>query len=327
MKKIVTFLVSIFLVTSVFTAQAQQKTSSEFPSKKHKIKLIVHTSSGGPTDLMTREMGRAIEEVTGTNVIIENRPGGSGATAMNLVSKAKPDGYTLGAMTPSQIGLINGNLKNMYSLDSFTWMSRSQIDPYVLVVHNDSQFETIEEVIDYLKDNPNALNAGGYGAQGSAHNISWNIFASAAEVSSKWSPYESTGDAVTALLGKHIDIANSNPGQVTQYVKSGDLRILAVNAEQRLDSFPNVPTLTELGYDVDTDWVQFRGFFGPKDMPKEVTAKWDEIFAKAFQTQTYQEYMKKALMEEGYLLHDDFADYINRQEELTASWYKKLGLN
>src|SRR5699024_5333146 len=138
----------------------------------------------------------------------------------------------------------------------FTWLSRSQIDPYILVTHSESGFDTIDGMIEEL-ENGN-LNVGGYGANGSAHNISWNIFAEAAGVSANWTPYESTGDAVTGLLGGHIDVANSNPGQVSQYVESGDLKILAVNADERLEDFPDVPTMQELGYDVDTGWVQFR---------------------------------------------------------------------
>lgn len=324
MRKILLFSIVLSL-TLILLACSSGSTEENFPSDD--IKFIVHTSSGGPTDLMAREVAKAVEEVTEVNVTVENKPGGSGATAMSEVYSSEADGYTLGAMTPSQIGLLNGTLKDQYSLDDYTWMSRSQIDPYVLVTQTNSPYESIEDVINQLQEEPNSINVGGYGGTGSAHNISWNIFADAANIDANWTPYESTGDAVTALLGGHIDVANSNPGQVSQYVESGELQILAVNAEERLDEFPDVPTLIELGYEVDTDWVQFRGFFGPKDIPAEVIAEWDSIFEKAYQTESYQKYMENAQMVEGPLMQEEFNDYINRQDELTSEWYDRLEIN
>jgi len=312
-------------LTLLLVACSSDSAGESFPSDD--IKIIVHTSSGGPTDLMAREVAKAIEEVTNSTVIVENKPGGSGATAMNDVYSSKSDGYTLGAMTPSQIGLINGTLANQYTLDEFTWVSRSQIDPYVLVTQADSPYDNIEDVIDQLEVESNSINVGGYGATGSAHNISWNIFAEAANIEANWTPYESTGDAVTALLGGHIDMANSNPGQVSQYVDSGELQILAVNAEERLEEFPDVPTLIELGFDVDTDWVQFRGLFGPKDLPSNVLAEWDQILEEVYNTESYQTYMENAYMVEGYMPHDEFYEYIDKQDTLTSEWYDTLGID
>ena len=311
---------SLFLL-----ACSSNNVEESFPSRD--IKFVVHTSSGGPTDLMAREVAKAVEEVTGETVVVENKPGGSGATAMNDVFSSKTDGYTLGAMTPSQIGLINGTLEDQYDLDDFTWVSRSQIDPYVLVTQSDSPYNDIKDVVKQLQNEPSSINVGGYGATGSAHNISWNIFAEAAGIDANWTPYESTGDAVTALLGGHIDVANSNPGQVSQYVESGELQILAVNAEERLEEFPDVPTLIELGYEVDTDWVQFRGFFGPKDLPEEISKQWDEIFEKVYKTESYKAYMKNAQMVEGSMNHEEFQEYIDKQNTLTSEWYDTLGID
>lgn len=299
--------------------------NTEFPTKN--IKIVVHTSAGGPTDLMAREVAKGIEAYTGKNVIIENKPGGSGAIAMNTVYSAKADGYTLGAMTPSQVGILNGVLKNQFSIDDFTWLSRSQIDPYVLVTQADSPYKSIDDVVKKLKDTPNSIGVGGYGSRGSAHNISWNIFAEVADISAEWIPYESTGDAVTALLGNEIQLANSNPGQVAQYVKAGKLKILAVNADERLENFPDTPTLHELGYMTDTDWVQFRGFFAPKNVPTEIIEKWDDILSNVYNSEQYQNYMQKEQMVEGKLNQEEYNNYIKGQNTMTKKWYGQLGLS
>ena len=288
--------------------------------------ILVHTTAGGPTDLMARELAKAAEEVTGGTFIVENRPGGSGAVQMAEIANAKSDGYTLGAMTPSQIGLIEGTLKEQYNLDNFSWISQGQVDPYVIAVHNDSPFNTLEELVNYAKEHPGKLTVGGYGAIGSGHNVAWNIFAEAAGIDTVWTAYESTGDAVTAILGQHIDIANSNPGQVSQYYESGDVKILGVMSDERLEDLPDVPTYKEAGYEVDTSWAQFRGVYGPSGMDEATLQQLSEVFEKAIATEGYQTYLKNSQMLSGDMDYIEFTDYINTQSEIMVNWYEKLGV-
>ncbi|BDH60172.1 hypothetical protein MTP04_03020 [Lysinibacillus sp. PLM2] len=290
------------------------------------VTILVHTSAGGPTDLMARELAKAAEDVTGGTFIVENRPGGSGAVQMAEIANAKADGYTLGAMTPSQIGLIEGTLKEQYDLEDFSWISQGQIDPYVIVVHKDSPFNTLQDLVDYAKENPGKLTVGGYGAVGSGHNVAWNIFADEASIETTWTAYESTGDAVTAILGNHIDIANSNPGQVIQYYESGDLKILGVMSDVRLEELPNVPTYKEAGFDVDTSWAQFRGVYGPAGIDESTLQQLSDIFEKAMATENYQTYLKNSQMLPGDMDYKEFTDYINSQAEIMLNWYEKLGV-
>src|SRR5699024_198614 len=138
--------------------------AADYPNPDEKIKIIVHSSAGGPTDTMARELGKAMEEVSDASVEVEIKEGGSGAIAMSEVFKSDPDGYTFGAMTPSHIGLINGALEDQYSIDDFTWVSRAQIDPYVTVTNTKSSVDSMEDVVDTLKEEPDSLTVGGYGS-------------------------------------------------------------------------------------------------------------------------------------------------------------------
>lgn len=298
--------------------------SENFPEKP--VTILVHTSAGGPTDLMARQLAKAAEPILGQKILIENRPGGSGATQMAGLKAAKADGYTLGAMTPSQIGLLKGTLKDQYSLEDFSWVSRTQIDPYVIVVNKKSPFNTLGDLVEYAKNNPNKLNVAGYGAIGSGHNVAWNILADNAGIEAKWAAYESTGDAVTAILGNHVDIANSNPGQVSQYLESGDLKVLGVMNDERLEDLPDVPTYKEEGYDVDTSWSQFRGIFAPSGVSDDIQKKLSDVFAEAMETEEYKDYMKKNQMVSGSMNNIEFSEYIQKQSELTGEWYEKLGV-
>jgi tripartite-type tricarboxylate transporter receptor subunit TctC len=303
------------------TANETQKT--DFPSNP--ITIIVHTSAGGPTDLMARELAKAASPILGQSIVVENRPGGSGATQMAAVATAKPDGYTLGTLTPSQIGAWNSNLKGKFSIDSFSYIQGVQIDPYIIVVNAESPYKTLQDLIEDMKKNPNKITVGGYGAVGSGHNVAWNILAEKAGVKANWTAFESTGDAVTALLGKHIMVANSNPGQVSQYVKAGKLRILGVMADKRLESFPDVPTYAEAGYPVDTSWAQFRGIFGPANIPQDVVDKLNSAFSEAMQTEEFKKYMQTAQLEDGNMNQEEFTNYVKNQDKLSVEWLKKLG--
>ncbi|MBP1154525.1 MULTISPECIES: tripartite tricarboxylate transporter substrate binding protein [unclassified Paenibacillus] len=301
---------------------AAEKPAVDFPTKS--VTIVVHTKAGGPTDTMARELAKAAEPLLGKTVMIENQPGGSGASQMAELAKAKPDGYTLGTLTPSQIGMWNSNLKEQFKVDSYSYVSGVQIDPYVIAVHSESPYKTLQDLVDAMKAKPKTINVGGYGAIGSGHNVAWNIFAEKAGVQANWVPYESTGEAVTVLLGKNIDVANSNPAQVSQYVKSGQLRVLAVMAEERLPEFPDVPTYKEAGYEVDTSWAQFRGIYAPAGIPEEVLQKLNDVFGEAMQTEGFKNYMKSAQMVDGAMDHKQFTEYVNKQNNLTKEWLEKL---
>ncbi|MED4600465.1 tripartite tricarboxylate transporter substrate binding protein [Paenibacillus validus] len=311
--------------SSAATKQVQgdkqsSKQAVNFPTKP--ITILVHTKAGGPTDAMARELAKSAEKFLGQQVLIENKPAGSGAEQLADLAKAKPDGYTLGALTPTQIGMWNSNLKKQFKLESFSYVAGVQIDPYVIVVHADSPYKTLNDLVEAMKQKK--LNVGGYGSIGSGHNIAWNIFAEKAGVKASWVAYESTGEAVTVLLGKHIDVANSNPGQVSEYVRSGKLRVLGVMAEKRLPEFPDVPTYKEAGYDVDTSWAQFRGIFAPAGVPEEVLLKINDAFAKAMATEEFKTYMKNAQMVDGTMDHSQFTEYVKKQDTLTKTWLEKL---
>ncbi len=315
-------IISMLMLSACGASKPAEKV---YPSEP--IKIVIHTSAGGPTDLMGRTVAQIMEPIVGVSCVVENRPGGSGATQMAYIAQAAPDGYTLGCMTPSQLGLLNGNLKDQFKLTDFTWLSLGQIDPYIVVVNAKSQFKTLQELVDYAKANPGKINVGGYGSAGAGHNIAWNILADKAGIKVNWTPYESTGDAVTAILGNHVDAANSNPGQVAQFVETKELRVLGVMANTRLAEWPDVPTYKEAGFDVDTSWAQFRGFYGPKGMPEDVVKKLNEALTKVYATDKYKEYLSTSQMMPGGMAAKEYAEFINKQDTITKDWYKKLGIS
>ena len=319
-KSIVVLFVASICVWIFGIAQAQDK----FPTKP--ITIISHTAAGSPTDLMARQLGKAAEPLLGQPVVVENKPGGSGAMQVASLLSSPADGYTLAAVTPTQIGAWESTLKGKFNIDQFAWISRVEIDPYILVVQAESQWKTLKDFVDYAKKNPNKLRVGGYGSVGSGHNVAFNILAKAGGFQAVWMPYEGTNAAVTALLGGHIDAANSNPGQVAQQVEAGKLRILGIMAEKRLKDLPDVPTYAEAGYPVDAGWSQFRGIFGRKGIPQPIQAQLSEVFLKAIKSPSFQDYLKKTNQEDGSMGLAAFTEFIQGQKKLTAEWYQALGI-
>lgn len=298
--------------------------ASDYPTKS--IKIIVHTSAGGPTDTMVRKLAESAEPILGQDIIVENKPGGSGAAQMAALQSGDSNGYTLASITPTHVGAWNSNLEGQYGPDDFSFVTRVQLDPYILAVNADSQFETIEDLTSYMKENPGEITIGGYGSVGSGHNVAWNIFADTAGVEGEWVNYESTTDAVTALLGNHVDVANSNPAKVSQYVESGELRVLGVFSEERLESMPDVPTYEEAGVPVDIEWSQFRGIYTNADVPKEVLDKLSQVFAEAMQTEEFKQFMEDAQVEYGDMNYEEFTAFIEEQMKVNQDWLNRLGI-
>ncbi|MEL7568695.1 MAG: tripartite tricarboxylate transporter substrate binding protein [Dehalobacterium sp.] len=308
------------------TTQTEENTkpSDAFPNKP--ITLINHSTAGSPSDICARELAKAAEQILGQPVVVENRSGGGGAIQMAAITAAKPDGYTIGTVTPSHIGGWNTTLKGQYSADSFTFIADIQIDPYCIVVNAESEFKTLQDLVDYMKKNPGKITIGSMGSVGSGNNIAWNIFAEKAGVEATWVAYEGVADSVTALLGKHIDVANSYPGTVAQYVEAGQLRILGVMSDNRAEAFPDVPTYAEAGFPVDTSWAQFRGIYGPAGIPGEITQKLSDAFLKAMETDGFKEYMKNSGMQDGSMDCNEFTEFIMKQNKTTADWLTRLGV-
>ncbi len=165
--------------------------------------------------------------------------------------------------------------------------------------------------------------------RGSGGHFAWEIMAKAAGIDSKkvrWVPYDSVGDAVTATLGGHAEAAIAYVDLVKTHVDAGNLRVIAVMADQRVPQFPNAPTLKELGYNADTSWQQMRGIIGPKGMPDDVKAKLADAVKKALETPELKAYITESSLVPAYLGPKDFTADAEKQDKITKQWMEALEL-
>ncbi len=261
-------------ISAIGTAQAQV-----FPSKP--IKIVVAFAPGGATDVLARSLAQQMSTQTGAIVIVENKPGASGAIAMEFVARAPADGYTL--LWGSDTVVVQPLLRKNFPVDPFrdlTPLARLGTAPNVISVNKKLAARDIRELVALAKAKPGDLKYGS-GGNGSSQHLSGEEFKIRSGIDMIHVPYRGTGPAVTDALGGHIDLVLTRIGEIAPHAISGDLRPLAVMSEARVAALPNVPTLIESGYPgfIGGSWM---GVLGPAGLPRDV-ANWltDRVLAAA----------------------------------------------
>jgi tripartite-type tricarboxylate transporter receptor subunit TctC len=266
------WLLRLMLAACVLPAAFSAAAQEAYPSKP--ITLIVPFPPGGVADIVARPFGDAMSRVLGTPVVIENKAGAGGDIGMGVAAAAKPDGYTL-LMALSSIAILPEadrvvGREPMFRLNQFAPIARLTADPTVLAVRADRPWHSVKEFVDDAKKRPGAITYGSSGNYGTMH-VPMEMFASAAGIKLLHVPYTGAGPAVVGLLGSNIDALATGPSTVIKYVKAGTVRVLGSWGERRLAALPDVPTLTEAGY--DAIFFQWSGLFAPASTPEPVLAK------------------------------------------------------
>ena len=263
--------------------------AQSFPSKP--IRIVVAFAPGGATDVLARSLAQQLSTQTGAAVIVENKPGASGAIAMEAVARAAPDGYTL--LWGSDTVVVQPLLRKNFPVDPFrdlTPLARLGTAPIVLSVNKKVPARDISELVALAKAKPGDLKYGS-GGNGSTQHLTGEEFKIRAGIDMIHVPYKGTGPAITDALGGHIDVVLTGIGEIAPYLNSGDVRALGIMSESRAAALPNVPTFSESGFPgfVAGSWM---GVLGPAAMPKEV-AGWlsDHLVAAALS----DEFQKKSL--------------------------------
>ena len=260
------------LMFSLFALPAAHA-ADPFPVKP--VQVVIPFAPGD-TDNMLRPFLDKMGEFLGQSVIMTYKAGAGGGIGAGSVASSPPDGYTLVGTSQGSIVVVptfNNAIK--YSTDSFAPVASISEGGFILVVKADSQWKTMQELIEYSKKNPKKINYTTSGAMGVTHLVA-EIFAKEAGIEWTHIPEKGSGPAVTALLGGHVELSSAAIGPALAHVRAGTLRALAVFGDKRLKAFPDVPTLKELGYKIEARALY--GILAPKDTPKAVV---DAIFLAA----------------------------------------------
>jgi len=261
---------------------------AEYPERP--ITILVGFAPGGSMDLSARALARSAEKVLGQPIIIENKPGGTGTIALAALLSQNPDGYILCA-TPSSVLIRVSQMQQVpfKPLKSFKPLIGFTTPTLGIVVKNDASWKTIKDLVNDAKKNPSKIKFATTGV-GSTTQAAVDEIAAAEKLQMIHVPYKGSMEALTSLLGDHVDFA-SLTSELVPSVKSGQTRLLAVMSEKRTPKFPTVTTLKEAGYDFVNDAVF--AVVGSANLPPEVAKKLEAAFAQATKSKEYLETLDK----------------------------------
>ncbi len=222
-------------------SEAPAAASTDYPKKA--ITMIIPYGAGGTTDLVGRQLAIALEKQLNQSIVVENMAGASGSVGAQAVLDADPDGYTV-LLTAESLGTQRVMGISEMSYGDFAPISPIASDPKVVVVGKDSPYGTIQDLLDDIKKNPGKIQMSYTGPGGSGHiqALILNKFGYEPALTA----YSSGSEGITAVLGNQVAFTNSNYATVASYIKSGDLKLLAVCSTEPLAAYPDVPTLASV---------------------------------------------------------------------------------
>jgi tripartite-type tricarboxylate transporter receptor subunit TctC len=248
------------------------------------LRVIVPYPPGGVSDLVTRAFGEKLAASLGQPVIVENKAGASGTIGMDALAKAQPDGYTMAFSALSPLTLSPFVAKVPYDPErDFTPVASVMVSPVLLLATPAASARDFRELITRARDWPDTIRWATSGQASLGHLMLEQVQA-AAKVRMVHIPYKGGGQQISDALGGQFEVLSVNAGPViTEHVKAGRLRPLAVGAPRRLASLPQVPTLAELGYPAANLSSQF-GFFAPANLPLRILDRINGEINKALET-------------------------------------------
>ena len=294
--------------------------SSDYPNKS--IEIVVPASAGGGTDMLSRAFSEAAKKHLPQSMVVNNKPGASGAIGMGEMINAKPDGYKL-CMVIVEITILPHLGLTKYTWEDFQPIARLNFDPAAITVRADAPWNTIEEFLAASQKNPGSMKVGNSG-NGSIWHLAQAALEDKAGVKFNPIPYQGAAPAVVALLGGHIDAVAVSPGEVSAHVAGGKLKTLAVMSDQRVKGFDKVPTLKERNIDLSIG--AWRGLAAPKGTPPEVLAILRAATQKTAQEPTLKESLDKLNLGYAYADAEAFRAVMQKDSEMFRQLIAKLGL-
>lgn len=312
--------VILFLVVLIGVATAQEP----YPSRP--ITLIVPFPPGGIADLTARPLAPALERAVKQAVVVSNKAGAAGAVGMQSAAVAKPDGYTImvalvSISTIPEVDALFGRTP-AFTRDQFIGIARLNADPPILVVGADAPWKTLKELADDAKRRAGEIIYSSSGVYGASH-VPMEMFLHAAGVRMRHLPTTGGAPAMTAVLGGHAAMWASPPALALPHLKAGKIRALATWGASRLTAFPEIPTMKELGYDVE--YYLWAGLFAPRSVPENVVKVLRQATRQAVQDPDFRTAMEKIQTPIAYLDADEFREWWERDAQTLAAVIKRIG--
>jgi tripartite-type tricarboxylate transporter receptor subunit TctC len=313
---------SAALVLASTTLALAQAAEASYPSQT--IRIVVPFTPGGTSDILARAIGQRLSDDLGQPVVVDNRAGGGANIGAAYVAKSAPDGYTLFVI--STVHAINATLYSKITYDpvrDFAPIALIAETSQVLVVDPALRINSVAELIAYAKARPGELNYSTVGS-GSQPHLSAVLFDRMTGITMTHVPYRGAAEAITGLLGKHVHLTFATAPSAVPFVKSGQLRALAVTTPARIGALPEVPTMIEAGVPgyVVAGW---NGLAGPAGMPAAIVDKLNAAVVKSVKDPAMQRFLLEQGAEPRTGTPQEFGTYIRDEVEKWAKVVKDSG--
>ncbi|MGE6368031.1 Bug family tripartite tricarboxylate transporter substrate binding protein [Planococcus kocurii] len=322
--------VGLAACSSEENSQASDAGSADYPERG--LTIVAPSGAGGGWDLTARSIAKTMNTtgIIEESIMVENKPGGGGAVYMaEYATKEVDNDYML--MVKSPPILINNSKaegNSPYGYKDTTPLAQLTRDYGAIVVRADSEFQTLTDVLDAVKTDPKAVTFAGGSAPGSMDHLVGILPAFEYGIdpkSVKYVSYDGGGEAVAALLGDNADVIATDASTIGEYMKSGDVRVLAVSSPERLEGdLSEIPTFKEEG--IDTEFTIWRGIFGPKDMSDTAYKYWSEKLEEMSGSEEWKQELEQNGWQSEYKNGEDFEKYLQTQEELIVELLTALDM-
>jgi tripartite-type tricarboxylate transporter receptor subunit TctC len=293
------------------TALAAGAASAQEAYPSRAITIINAFPPGGLNDIVTRPLAAAMEPILKQPVVIETKAGAAGQVGAQVAASAKPDGYTLlshnvGISGYAEVDKLFGRPVKVSRAD-FVPLARIVAEPMLLLVNEQQPPKTLKEFIERAKANPDTMVFSSGGLYGASHLPLAYLEKATGPLKLRHLPTTGGGPAITAILGNNAQVTTQTVAATLPHIRAGKLRPLASFAGARSKVLPDVPTLRELGYDVEYYlWV---GMFAPKGTPPEIVATLRAALGGAVQSDRFTAALANAGQELAYLDGPDFQKF------------------
>lgn len=308
------------VATAGCVGQLTGASAQEWPSRP--VEVVVPWAAGGGSDRTSRAIADAAENYTDVSWNVSNQTGGSGSVGMSAVANADPTGHTLGCTAPEiclfeHLGIADLSPEDITPIMQYTQM------PATIVVHENSEYTTLDKFVSYAKENPGELKMANSGI-GSSWHMAGAAFASEAGIDVQHVPYDGAAPAITATLSGEADCATVGAVEVSSQVRDGPLTSLGVMYDEKLESLPQTPTMKSQGVDIVIgSWL---AHFAPPGLPEEVKNSVVETYNSVYEDDGFKEFMETNNFLRVKRGPEELKQFLNEKYEFYGQLVEELGI-
>lgn len=296
------------------------------------VECIAPANPGGGWDFTCRTVGRLLDEqdLVPGSMTVTNMPGAVGAVAYANVASKRNDDPNLIVAT-STVGITQiAQGKYPAGTDAMRWLGMLGADVGTLLVDDESEYQSMQALLDALKADPTSVVVGGSSSIGGWDHLRLLMLAQEAGVSEdqlkniRWVQFEGGGDAVTQLMGGQLDAVLTDIGEIGGFIRSGDVRSLAVMSDERLEAYPEVPTATEQG--IEAEGYNWRGFYTGGNVSDEAYQGWVDILDQLYQTEAWKTAATESGLTPIWRGGQEFEDFVTETEQRVTDISRAIGV-